>query len=404
MSAAGGRATPVRRAEMLASAGRPAEAIALLTRHLASEPDDAAAWFLLAHCQLSVGRRLRREAPPGGREGADMTREARRAAAEGHRSALRAVELRPHKAATHRLLANALLDVGEVDAALAAAREATRLAPQAWRELWTLGRMMMESAARERDPERRRAGLEEALDVAERSARAAPPEDPTPHKLTVNILERLGRHAEAAETWERVVAADPTSAEAHDIHVQLRERVGGSTVAERLRTLVARVAESPGDWSARHALDVQTHRLLRRLRLVALVALGVVALGRPLGVGVGVGLAVGLAVGVTAALRGPGRLPRGVWRGMRRLCLRVPVVALAPAAALWCLGCAFVIALVPLDGEEVAAVVEAGAVPALVTVGVDAWWRRRQAARVRRGRLDTRDWYGARPRPRRPHG
>lgn len=85
---------------------RHSEAVPVLQRAIAAEPEDATARCMLAACLLNLGRH-----------------------AEGASMAATAIPLNPDSGWPHRIRSIALRDMGKTREALAAAKEAVRLEP-----------------------------------------------------------------------------------------------------------------------------------------------------------------------------------------------------------------------------------------------------------------------------------
>lgn len=155
------------RAEALIDAGRPADALPLLTQAIAAEPGNAR-----AYCLQSLALMKQEQYPAA------------------LRAAEAAVRLEPAGEWGHRLRAIVLLEMGRKREALAPAREAARLAPWEPSVLHTLARSELASG-------NRRA----ARETAER-LRSAAPEWSSSHEL-LGLIELQGRNARAAEAHYR---------------------------------------------------------------------------------------------------------------------------------------------------------------------------------------------------------
>ncbi len=165
---------------LLLRGGRPAEAVAPLTRAANARPDDAAAWVNLAGALLAAGR-----------------------LAEAREIAQTAVRLAPNLAPAHATLAAARLAASDAHGALAAADAALALAPTHAEAWFTCGTALAALG----DAEGSVRALETAVDLAPEHARA---------RVNLgNALATLDRQAEAEVTLRQAIAADPTLPEVH---------------------------------------------------------------------------------------------------------------------------------------------------------------------------------------------
>ena len=170
------------RAQALVALGRSEEAVSMLHQLIASEPEIAPAWCLLAQAQGGVG-----------------DAQAALAAAE------RATALAPENDWPHRLRSAALQQLGDLDGAIAAAREAVAADPDNWRTHRRLAICMIVA--------KRDAG--DALQAAERAVALAPNE-PSAHHTLGAAHEMRGNHDEADRCFRQALALDPQYSPAHD--------------------------------------------------------------------------------------------------------------------------------------------------------------------------------------------
>lgn len=170
------------RAQALVGLGRFDEAISMLLQLIASEPEIAPAWCLLAQAQTGVG-----------------DAQAALAAAE------RATALAPENDWPHRLRSVALQQLGDLDGAIAAAREAVACDPDNWQ---THRRLAICLILAKRD-------TDYAFAAAERAVALAPHEPSTHHTLGA-AYEMRGDHVEAEQCFRQALAIDPQYSPAHD--------------------------------------------------------------------------------------------------------------------------------------------------------------------------------------------
>ena len=199
-----------RRAELLVSAGRPREAVALLERALAGAPDDSATLCQLSLAYLHAGERERQ-----------LTVANRAAAAD------------PESEWAQRLRCDALGALGRKAEALEAAEQAVALAPREPLALLCLVNALRRTGYRWADAEARaedlvalapaRASSHDAralvalergrladAEAGMRRALALEPETASYHNNLGLILLRQERRAEAVAAFERAAQIDPT--------------------------------------------------------------------------------------------------------------------------------------------------------------------------------------------------
>jgi tetratricopeptide (TPR) repeat protein len=170
-----------RRAELLVSAGRAREAVALLEQAVAAAPNDAATLCHLALAYLHAGDRSR------------QLRAAERAAAAD-----------PESEWAHRLRCDALGALDQPAEAVEAARQAVALAPREPLALLCLVKSLR--ANRERAEARLRA--DELVALA--------PQKPSSHESWALVALDDGRLADAEAGMRRALALDPASAVHHN--------------------------------------------------------------------------------------------------------------------------------------------------------------------------------------------
>jgi tetratricopeptide (TPR) repeat protein len=164
-----------KRAAALCDHLRFAEARVLLHKTVATDPQDAYAWCLLARAELGLGD-------------SNATLQA----------AGRAASLAPAEEWPYRLASIALGRLGHHAEAITAAREAVRLAPESWQPYARLARELAHD----------KAGLLEALGAAGYAAVLAP-DEAEPH-VTVGVVEAAaGQQVEAEAAFRRALAIQP---------------------------------------------------------------------------------------------------------------------------------------------------------------------------------------------------
>lgn len=171
----------LQRAEALLSLQRPAEAKALLVG-AGLEVLSPRGWCLLSRCELVLGDEV--------------------AALEAARQAIAAD---PEGEWGYRLVSIAATRLDDLPAAVAAGREAVRLAPLLWQPCTAL------AGALARVPGR----SQEALAVADRAVALAPT-NPECHATRGVVLARMGLRHMARESFERALALDPLHANARN--------------------------------------------------------------------------------------------------------------------------------------------------------------------------------------------
>jgi len=165
------------RAKALIDIRRWEAALDTLAQVLATDPNNAAALCMMAHCYNGMGRH-----------------------AKGLETANRAVGLAPHHWLPQTLRSQALLALGghsRAQEALTAAQEAVRLAPENWRPHQTLAMALLAL---------RRPRL--ALRAAER-ARDLAPDTPDPWVTLGVVWDALSDWPRAAAAWRQALALDP---------------------------------------------------------------------------------------------------------------------------------------------------------------------------------------------------
>jgi tetratricopeptide (TPR) repeat protein len=223
------------RVELLCDLERWADALPLVSRLLATEPENELAWCLLAQCQLGLGHY----------EAALTTAE-------------RAAALAPDSEWPHRLLSFAATHLGRRDDAVRAAREAVRLDPGAWQTHARLAAAACRSeASRGRRNPRTRPNRAEAALAAER-ALALAPDEPQVQLIYGSVAASLGRRAVAERAYRTALQLDPQSSGAHHLlaALRLRNRVGSVGLAEAATGFATALTADPTAQVSRHSLEL----------------------------------------------------------------------------------------------------------------------------------------------------
>jgi Flp pilus assembly protein TadD len=226
--------TALARASVLCDLHRYDEALALLSRLAASQPDHPQVWCLMAQAQL----------------GRDDNREALRAAQT-------AIPLMPGSEWPHLLASLALQRLGRDELAARAAREAVRLAPHAWQTQVQLAR----ASVRVGRLNEARSGSDAAL--------ALGPEEAEVHITAGAVAAAAGHPDEAEDHFRRALAIDPDNAAAHNELARLQLRYGRPTdpagLARAAKGFATAVRSDPRAAVSRRNLDLVLRSFLGRV-------------------------------------------------------------------------------------------------------------------------------------------
>ncbi len=210
------------RAEGLCELRRYEEALALLSRAVASDPDNPHAWCLMAQAQLGLYR----------------YREALQAAET-------AIPLAPDEEWPHRLASVALEGLGNYVQAARAAKEAARLAPHTCRA-WRL--------------DEARAGSDRALVLA--------PDEADVHVAAGTVAAAAGHRGEAETHFRRALAIEPDNAAAHNelarLHLKHAHAANPAGLARAAEGFATAVRSDPRAAVSRHNLDLVVREFLTR--------------------------------------------------------------------------------------------------------------------------------------------
>ncbi|MGW6389855.1 tetratricopeptide repeat protein [Streptomyces sp. NPDC055103] len=238
--------TALLRAEALYDTGRYEQAGALVSQHLATDPEDADALVLLARCHHRAG-----DGP------------AALAAVE------QALSARPELLMGWLMRVQILLGLKRFPEAETTARRAVALAPQYWGSHYALGTALAEHAEHARTPGRR----VEAYEAA-RAAVALGPEEDAAHFLVGLTAQRRGDHATAQRAYETALRLNPQSSEAHNNLSLLRLRrrwFRRGAWTQAAEGFVASAALDLDDRKARYNLEAMAWNTAAGARWVALV-------------------------------------------------------------------------------------------------------------------------------------
>lgn len=223
------------RAQTLLDLGRSAEAVEVLQRALADEPESYRLLCLLALAQQRCGNH----------------RESRDAAG-------RAVAIRPDSEWAHRLVSLANTSLRFPIQAVEAGQEAVRLAPESWQTHHTLALAYIESG--EHEPALRHSGI----------ARELAPEEADTHFIHGLAALRAGDKKTARAEFERNLALRPDHAAAHNNLAKLSIDRGG--LLEGAQRLSSALASDPQMRVARRNVHILARRALRRFHWCVVLA------------------------------------------------------------------------------------------------------------------------------------
>jgi Flp pilus assembly protein TadD len=287
-----------RRVELLCQLDRAADAVPLLHRALAANPEHADLWRHLAYVQSQLDH-----------------------PAEALRASGRALELEPEEEWAHRLASLALDKLGRHDDAIAAAREATRLDPENWRAHVRLALALLGSGNAHR----------QAWQAANHAVELAPHE-PEVHNTVGAMALAVDDFEQAEAAFRHVLELDPDNAKAiHNLALVDRARGRLGQAAARFGDAVA---SDPRMHDSALAVDDSLLELLRRiLWFTTTVAVVLLVLGLAGRGALSVGFVVVAPLLAVVAWSAYSQVPAYLRPHVRRLARRHPLVVVA--AALW---------------------------------------------------------------------
>ena len=223
------------RAWALVQARRWTEARELVANVLATDPDSARGLRILSLCELALDRPV-----------------------PARQAAVAAIAAAPADSWAHQLHASALTALGRHDEAVAAAREAVRLAPQLGLAHRALSRAMLESPHR----------ALEAYPVAQQAV-ALDPEDASGFVLLGLAAEKHNRSDEERAAYRKALELDPGNAVA--LNNLAAMDLDGGQLGQAARGVTAALRLDPQEQTLRTNLDQLAVRLLGRLLIAMLV-------------------------------------------------------------------------------------------------------------------------------------
>ena len=291
------RPEEVARAQAMLSVGRPAEAAAVLSRLVASNPGNGRLFCMLASAQL--GLRQNEQALDSARQ---------------------AVALLPESDWAHRLVSLALVRLSQPEAAEQAARQAVRLAPGNWQSYSSLAQAKLAQTDSK--------GAAEAAAEARRLA----PGEASVYVLSGRAALAAGNRREARTYQEQALAINPAHSEAMNELGRIASRWPVSPSAVRHFLQAARA--TPGDGAYGRNIEITVRNSIGKIIYFASFATYLLLLLAMLGASHRMDTVAGLAaVAVISPLLAAwqlSRMPREVRPLFRR---RLVVLALLLAYA-----------------------------------------------------------------------
>jgi len=228
-------AVALERASALYELRRFPEAAGLLRQAIASEPQNPAAWSLLAAAELSAGNHN------GGLEAAE-----------------RAISLVPDEGWPQRLAAQALRLLGCTEESIRHARQAVRLDPDGWQSHTTLARSLAMSNS----------DLPEAHGAAARAIALAPNQAET--HITAGVVAATAKHRSDAEaSFRQALSIDPQNSVAHSELARMRMKgpryTNPSGLADAAGGFATSVSIDPRAGTGRHNLELVLRLFLARV-------------------------------------------------------------------------------------------------------------------------------------------
>ncbi len=331
------------RASALYELRRFSEAAALLRQAIASEPQNPAAWSLLAAAELGANNH------DGGLEAAE-----------------RAISLAPDAGWPQRLASHALRLLGRTEESIRHAREGVRLDPNGWQAHTALARSLAKNDS----------NLPEAREAAERAIALAPNQAEA-HITSGVVAAAAKQRADAEASFRQALSIDPQNSVAHS--ELARMRMGG-----KHHTNPAGLAEAAAGYATAVRVDPRATHGRRNLDLVLRVFLAKASyfifldafLIARLGSGSGQSSArllpvVLLAIPAGYAWRFVARLSADLRKYLLRLLTQDSTIRLAVSLDVLAVSCLLAAALAPQDARRVLA----GAAALAALIGRLILWR-----------------------------
>lgn len=364
----------VEQAQALIDFERFDQAAALLGRHLAEEPDDIRAWVKIGYCHLNSQR------PQQALEASDA-----------------ALELAPEDLGALLLRADALVRLpgsGAWRAAEPVLREAVRVAPHDWYAcamladaVWRMSVVRYAQATGATELQHHElAGLaQEATDLVREAIRLGP-EEVYPLAVALQIANFTGNATEADRLERAILRLDPTHRAALEAQTRKAAAAPGVKAPGAADLYAAGLAAAPDSAAMQDGLDRATYRMLRGIRWLALLGVGLagammdlyaeegeVPRELPLPLGQRLWYLVPMtAIWIVGALLRYRRRRTGVRLNVRSLLRRAVWARIVVAQAAWAMLCALLIAEVPWTDRLLPQVLFwAGLVPTLATIWFD---------------------------------
>ncbi|AZS75026.1 hypothetical protein DDE74_32570 [Streptomyces lydicus] len=365
----------VEQAQALFDFERYEQARAVLAQHLAENPDDRRAWIEIGHCHLKT------EQPEQALHAADE-----------------ALKLAPEDFFALILRAKALTCIPDRAwrAAEPVLREAVRADPHHWYGYTMLAdavcrmsmvRYVQANGSRFPPPHERAHVLREAADLAAEALRLGP-EEIYAHEIAHQIATFSLNTTVADQLDHAILRLDPTHTEALARQTQKAANAPGVKAARAADLYATGLAAAPDSAEMQRGLDQATYRMLRGVRWLALLCVGLagamldldmfvregeVARELPLPLGQRLWYLVPVtAIWIVGALLRYRRRRAGVQLNVRSLIRRRrwPRIVLAQAA--WAMLCALLIAQIPWEERMLPQILFwAGLAPTFATIWFD---------------------------------
>jgi Flp pilus assembly protein TadD len=237
----------LQRANALCELRRFAEAAALLHQTIASHPENAEAWSLLAAAELGTGNN-----------------EACLQAAET------AISLDPESEWPHRLASAALRRMGRIGESIHQAREAIRIDSNSWPAFIELARSLMHN----------KTDLKEAREAAAR-ALALAPDRAAPH-LAAGVVAAASKDRTGAEAcFRNALSIDPENTAAHNelarMQTKRQTRINPTGLANAATGYATSIRIDPQADQGRHKLEVVLRMFLAKTSYLILLDAYIIA-------------------------------------------------------------------------------------------------------------------------------